>query len=231
MDVTTPDNDKFSIAVLGGTGALGSGLALRWARAGYDVTVGSRDATRAADRAQELSQLAGATIKAMSYNDAARTASLSVIAVPFKSQDEVLAQVKDVLAGKVLVDCTAPLVPPKVSRVQMPPEGSAGLRAQGILGEQVRVVSAFQNVGAKHLHDLEHAIDCDVLVCGDDPEARTTVAALVEAAGMRGVIAGPLANSVAAEALTSLLIFINRHYKCNEAGVRITGLDDGAKGH
>jgi 8-hydroxy-5-deazaflavin:NADPH oxidoreductase len=229
--VTTLERATFSIAVHGGTGALGSGLALRWARAGYHVIIGSRDASRAAERADELSKLAGAPIKAMSYADAARTASLSVLAVPFKSQDEVLAQVKDALAGKVLVDCTAPLAPPKVSRVQMPQEGSAGLRAQGLLGEQVRVVSAFQNVGAKHLHDLEHAIDCDVLVCGDDPEARTTVVGLVEAAGMRGVIAGPLANSVAAEALTSLLIFINRHYACNESGVRITGFGAAAKEH
>lgn len=215
---------KPSIAVLGGTGALGSGLALRWSRAGYAVIVGSRDAARAADRAQELSALSGRAITAMSYADAAAAATLSVLAVPFKTQDEVLAAVKDALAGKILIDCTAPLVPPKVSRVQMPAEGSAGLRAQGILGERVRVVSAFQNVGAKHLHDLDHAIDCDVLICGDDAEARETVVALVDAAGMRGVVAGPLANSVAAEALTSLLIFINRHYGCNEAGVRVTGL-------
>ena len=222
--MTITKNDKPSIAVLGGTGALGSGLALRWARAGYSVILGSRDAERAAERAREVSALSGAEIRAMSYVDAAQAASLSVLAVPFKSQGEVLSQVKDALAGKVLVDCTAPLVPPKVSRVQMPAEGSAGLRAQGLLGEQVRVVSAFQNVGAKHLYDLEHAIDCDVLICGDDAEAREAVAPLVEAAGMRGVIAGPLANSVAAEALTSLLIFINRHYGCNEAGVRVTGL-------
>jgi len=222
--VTDIADTKPSIAVLGGTGALGSGLALRWSRAGYAVIVGSRDAARAADRAQELSALSGRAITAMSYADAAAAATLSVLAVPFKTQDEVLAAVKDALAGKILIDCTAPLVPPKVSRVQMPAEGSAGLRAQGILGERVRVVSAFQNVGAKHLHDLDHAIDCDVLICGDDAEARETVVALVDAAGMRGVVAGPLANSVAAEALTSLLIFINRHYGCNEAGVRVTGL-------
>ncbi len=225
----TAANDKLSIAVLGGTGALGSGLVLRWARAGHDVTIGSRDVERATARAAELGSQAGVAIKAMSYADAARATSLSVLAVPFKSQHDVLVQVKDALAGKVLVDCTAPLVPPKVARVQMPADGSAGLRAQGLLGEQVRVVSAFQNVGAKHLHNVEHTIDCDVLVCGDDPEARVTVVSLVEAAGMRGVIAGPLANSVAAEAMTSLLIFINKHYACNEAGVRITGLS-AAKG-
>lgn len=227
--MTIAEKDKLSIAVLGGTGALGSGLALRWSRAGYDVILGSRDAQRAAERASELSALSGAPIRAMSYTDAARAASLSVLAVPFKSQDEVLSRVKDALAGKVLVDCTAPLVPPKVSRVQMPVEGSAGLRAQGLLGDQVRVVSAFQNVGAKHLYDLDHAIDCDVLICGDDAQARDAVVPLVEAAGMRGVIAGPLANSVAAEAMTSLLIFINRHYACNEAGVRVTGLDAGKR--
>lgn len=223
--VTISGDAKTSIAVLGGTGALGSGLALRWARAGYDVMIGSRDAGRAEERARELGELAGvAPLKAMSYADAAAAASLSVLAVPFKSQDEVLSLVKSALVGKVLVDCTAPLVPPKVSRVQLPPEGCSALRVQGIVGQDVRVVSAFQNVGAKHLHDLEHPIDCDVLICGDDAEARTSVVTLVEAAGMRGVIAGPLANAVAAEAMTSLLIFINRHYGCNEAGVRITGL-------
>lgn len=222
--MTSAANAKPSIAVLGGTGALGSGLVLRWSRAGYDVVIGSRDADRAAERAAELSALSGAPIRAMSYADAARTTSLSVLAVPFETQDDVLTAVKDALAGKILIDCTAPLVPPKVSRVQLPVEGSAGLRAQGLLGEQVRIVSAFQNVGAKHLHDLDHAIDCDVLICGDDAEARETVVTLVEAAGMRGVVAGPLANSVAAEAMTSLLIFINRHYGCNEAGVRVTGL-------
>lgn len=226
--MTIAANDKPSIGILGGTGALGSGLALRWSRAGYDVILGSRDAERAGEHASELSALSGATIGAMSYVDAAHTASLSVLTVPFKSQDETLSQVKPALAGKVLVDCTAPLVPPKVSRVQMPAEGSAGLRAQAFLGEQVRVVSAFQNVGAKHLYNLDHAIDCDVLICGDDADAREAVVPLVEAAGMRGVIAGPLANSVAAEAMTSLLIFINRHYGCNEAGVRVTGL--GASG-
>ncbi|HVY85575.1 MAG TPA: NADPH-dependent F420 reductase [Caulobacterales bacterium] len=230
--MTTAGNAKRSIAVLGGTGALGSGLALRWARAGHQVIIGSRNAEAATERARELSLASGGEpITAMSYADAARVASLSVLAVPFKSQEDVLSQVRDALFGKVLVDCTAPLVPPKVSRVQMPAEGSAGLRAQKILGENVRVVSAFQDVGAKHLHDFEHAIDCDVLVCGDDAEARAVVVELVEAAGMRGVIAGPLANSVAAEAMTSLLIFINRHYGCDNAGVRVTGLGAASNSH
>lgn len=224
--MTATEKSDLSIAVLGGAGALGSGLALRWSRAGYKVVIGSRDAERAAGRARELGQLSGGVpIETMSYAEAARSTSLSVLAVPFAAQADVLGQIKGALAGKILVDCTAPLAPPKVSRVQMPAEGSAGIKAQQILGEAVRVVSAFQNVGAKHLHDLEHRIDCDVLICGDDASARETVAGLVEAIGMRGVISGPLANSVAAEALTSLLIFINRHYRCNEAGIRITGLD------
>ncbi|MBX3510148.1 MAG: NADPH-dependent F420 reductase [Hyphomonadaceae bacterium] len=224
--MTAPNVAISSIAVLGGTGALGSGLALRWARAGYRVIIGSRDAERAQAKAGELGALAGVAIAAMSYAEAAAAADLSVLAVPFRSQEEVLLQVREALAGKVLVDCTAPLAPPKVARVQMPPEGSAGIRAQQILGERVRVVSAFQDVGAKHLHHLDRPIDCDVLVCGDDKEARALVAELVDAAGMRGVIAGPLANSVAAEAMTSLLIFINKHYGCNEAGIRITGLPE-----
>ena len=133
-------------------------------------------------------------------------------------------EVKSALGGKILVDVTVPLVPPKVARVQLPSGGSAVAALQAELGESVRVVSAFQNISAHHLSDLSHVMDCDVLVSGDSEEAREEVIKLVEAAGMRGIHAGPLANSAAAEALTSILISINRRYKVEGAGIRITGL-------
>jgi len=143
--------------------------------------------------------------------------------VPFANQKSTLESVREALAGKILIDVTVPLVPPKVARVQMPPESCAALAAQAVLGDGVTVVSAFQNVGASHLRD-DHPVDCDVLVCGDKLAAREQVITLVEAAGMRGWHAGPLANSVAAEALTSVLIGINKRYQIEGAGLRITGV-------
>ena len=123
-----------------------------------------------------------------------------------------------------MIDATAPLVPPKVSRVQLPPGGSAVAAIQKSLGESVKVVSAFQNVSAHHLKDLAHDVDCDVLICGNDPTARETVVRLAGDIGLRGIHAGPIANSAAAEALTSILISINIRYKIPGAGIRVTGL-------
>jgi len=117
-----------------------------------------------------------------------------------------------------------PLVPPRVARVQLPPEGSAAQAAQLVLGDDIRVVSAFQSVSAHHLRDPDHEIDCDVLICGDDVEAREQVVRLAAAAGLRGLHAGVLANAAASEALTSVLIAMNRRYKVPSAGIRITGL-------
>ena len=155
--------------------------------------------------------------------DAARAADIVVLTVPFAHQKSTLEHVRPALEGKILVDVTVPLMPPKVGTVQLPPEGSAGMAAQQLLGDGVKVVSAFQNVAAHHLQE-GHGIECDVLVCGNDKDARAEVIGLVEACGMRGFHAGPIANSAAAEALTSVIININRAFKCH-AGIRITGLD------
>lgn len=211
------------IAVLGGTGALGSGLAKRWAAAGHTIVIGSRDADKARAAAAELAgEASGAT-----YASAAAEADVVVLTVPFSGQIDVLEGVRDALQGKVLIDTTVPLVPPKVSRVQLPPEGSAAMRAQIFLGEGVRVVSAFQNVGARHLH-ADYPIDCDVLVSGDAADAVEQALELVADAGLTGVKAGGLVNAAAAEALTSILIHINRVYKVHESGIRITGLTPAA---
>lgn len=218
------------LAILGGTGDLGTGLARRWAQAGYSVIIGSRTADKAEAAAAELQALmsergvGSVAVRGTDNLAAAQAADIVALTVPFSHQAPTLEQVKPALQGKILIDVTVPLVPPKVARVQLPPEGSAGQIAQALLGEGVRVVSAFQNVAAHHLQE-GHALECDVLVCGDDKEARAQVITLIEAAGMRGFHAGSIANSAAAEALTSVLIVINKQYSCH-AGIRITGLDD-----
>lgn len=211
------------IAILGGTGDLGGGLAHRWGRAGYPVIIGSRTEEKAVAAAGAVPVAEGAPpVRGMDNVNAAEQCDIAVLTVPFANQKSTLEAVRGTLQGKILVDVTVPLVPPKVARVQLPEEGSAGLAAQAILGEHVQVVSAFQNVGASHLRE-DHPVDCDVLVTGDKVAARDQVIALVEAAGMRGWHAGPLANSVAAEALTSILIGINKRYQIDGAGIRITG--------
>ena len=151
-------------------------------------------------------------------------AEICVLTVPFAAQMPTAADLKDRLQGKILIDVTVPLVPPKVARVQLPPTDSCVVALQAMLGTGVRVVSAFQNVSAHKLKDLQARIDCDVLVTGDDKDARRVAIELAQAAGLRGIDAGPLANSVVAESLTSVLIHINRTYKIPDAGIRITGL-------
>ena len=214
-----------TIAIIGGTGAEGSGLAVRLAHAGHTVILGSRSVEKAATVAAELNQIAGGErIRGSANVAAAAAASIVLLTVPFAGQMQTLREIAPQLAGKILVDVTVPLVPPKVNRVQLPAEGSCVAIAQRELGESVRVVSAFQNVSAHKLRKLDAKVECDVLVCADDPEARRTVMALIEAIGLRGINAGPLANSAAAEALTSVLIWINRTYKVPDAGIAITGL-------
>lgn len=216
---------KQTIAVLGGTGKEGKGLALRWAVKGHEVIIGSRDAMRAQATADEIRARAGehARVRGADNAAAAQAASIVVLAVPYSAQLATAQEVAAQLVGKVLIDVTVPLVPPKVDRVQMPQGGSAVLVLQERLGVQVRVVSAFQNVSAGHLWDLDHVIDCDVLVCGDDADAREAAVRLAQDAGMKGWHAGVLANSVAAEAMTSVLIAINKRYKIPGSGLRITG--------
>lgn len=214
-----------TVAVLGGTGKEGKGLALRWAAKGHEIVIGSRDAERARAAAEEIAARAGAGARVRGADNAtaARDAAVVVLAVPFSAQAATALEVAAHLAGKVLIDVTVPLVPPKVDRVQLPAGGSAVQALQDKLGAQVKVVSAFQNVSAGHLWDLDHVVECDVLVCGDDADAREVAVGLAEDAGMKGWHAGVLANSVAAEALTSVLIAINKRYKIPGSGLRITG--------
>ena len=212
-----------TIAIIGGTGDLGSGLAGRWVQAGYPVVLGSRSREKAEAAAQAIATTGGGSIRGEDNIGAARAGDVVVIAVPYASHDATLAEIAVAVAGKIVVDAAVPLVPPKVATVQLPAEGSAAQIAQRLLGEGVRVVSAFHNVGAEKLREAGK-VECDVLVFGNDKAARETVIELANAAGTRGVDGGVLANSAAAEALTSVLIGINRRYKIQGAGIRITGL-------
>lgn len=212
-----------TIAILGGTGDLGTGLAIRWSRAGHKIIIGSRTLEKAQAAVKQLQEISPDTpAEAMENADAAAAGSVVVLTVPAEHQLSTLEHVRGGLSGKILIDVTVPLVPPKVGTVQLPPEGSAGKRAQDYLGEDVMVVSAFQNVAA-HLLQQDVHIECDVLVSGNKKDARQRVIELISQAGMKGYHAGPIANAAAAEALTSVLIQINRQGELSHAGIRIVG--------
>ena len=214
-----------TIAIIGATGAQGGGLALRWARAGHRVIVASRDPAKAERAVAEMAaSVPAGSLSHGGYADAAARGEIVVLAVPYAVQRATVEEIGEAIAGKILVDATVPLKPPKVARVQLPPGGSAVLALQDVAPASTRIVSAFQNVSASHLQDLEHELECDVLVTGDDPEAREVVIGLSRDIGLRAWHAGPLCNSAAAEALTSVLIAINSRYKVPGAGIRITGI-------
>jgi NADPH-dependent F420 reductase len=208
-----------SIAVIGGTGHLGKGIARRLAKAGHEVTIGSR----AADKAEGIAAEMGLGTKGASNDDAAVGKDVVIVTVPYENQEATLKQIKDKVGSAIVVDTTVPLVPPKVMRVQLPAAGSAAAEAREHLGPDIRFVTAFHNVAA-HILDTDAKVDCDVLVFSDDVEARNTVVGLVNDMDLRGLSGGALVNSAAAEAITSLLIYMNKTYKADGAGIRFTGL-------
>ncbi len=214
-----------TISIIGGTGALGTGLARRWARHGYRIVIGSRRAEKAAESAAALkTAVPDAKVEGMQTRAAAKAGDIAVLTVPFAHQRPTLEDIRDELAGKILIDTTVPLVPPKVARVQMPAEGCAALIAQQIIGENAQVIAAFQNVAADLMaSDAEMA--CDVLVAGDKLAAREIVIKLATQAKFNAWHAGPLANSAAMEAMTSVLIFMNKRYPGSHAGIRMTGIE------
>jgi len=221
----TSETKRLRIAVLGGAGKEGSGLALRWADAGHHVIIGSRSVERAQEAAQEINRVLGRDAASGADNKiAADRAELVVLAVPYSAQRPLVEEVRHALPGKILIDVTVPLVPPKVSRVQLPEGGSAVEAIQKLLGPEVRVVSAFQNISAHALKHLGEKVECDVLVCADDKEAGDLVVGLAKEIGLGAWNAGVLANSVVAEALTSVLITLNQRYKVPASGIRITGI-------
>ncbi len=199
---------------------------MRWAKSGYRVIIGSRDGARAQAKADELNTEMGVSyLLGMDNHAAAAAATIVVLSVPYDAHAATLEAVRDVLKGKILVDVTVPLLPPNIRSVHLPDGKSASLEAQALLGADVRVVTAFQNVSQIHLKDAAHSAECDVLICGDDEAAKNEVIHLTEAIGLRGLDAGPLVNSIAVEALTPIILYLNKRYKTKYAGIVITGLD------
>lgn len=213
-----------TIAIIGGTGKEGKGLAYRWCKAGYHVIIGSRQQEKAQAAADDVRGLyPDGAVEGKTNPEAASEGDLVVLTVPYSVHREMLEMLTPYLAGKILVDVTVPIVPPKVTKVQMPPEGSAAQQALSIVGDGVQVVSAFQNISYEKLLNDED-IECDVLVCGTSKSARAQVIDLVKAAGMVGYDAGPIENSVVVEGMTSILIGLNRQFGVQSAGVKITGV-------
>lgn len=217
------------IAILGGTGDQGPGLALRWAMAGEEVIIGSRSNERAEKVAAELNaELAqdGAKTRIRGTDNvtAAGEAETVVLTVPYSAHVSTLESVKEQLRGKVLVDVSVPLDPEHPRRMKMPAAGSATEEAQAVLGPDTKVVAAFQNVAAHLLRDPHHPIDCDVLVCGDDAEAKKTVMGLVARMGMQAYDVGPAESARVVEGLTSILIRLNIRHKVKGGGIRLAGL-------
>ena len=211
--------NKKLISLLGGTGDLGTGLATRLLKAGYKVIIGSRTL----EKAQKAERSLGKNTKGLLNKDAALQGEIVILTVPFAHQRGIVEECKTELKGKLFIDTTVPLMPPKVATVQLPNEGSAAEIAQNILGDDVRVVSAFQNISAELLQS-DKEIDCDVLVCGNKKELRQEVIDLVNTLGMKGWHAGMLPNSAAVEAMTSVLISINKHHAISHSGIKVTGL-------
>jgi 8-hydroxy-5-deazaflavin:NADPH oxidoreductase len=213
-----------TIAVLGGTGKEGKGLAYRWAKAGYQILIGSRYSEKAVTVASEIMELleGESSVVGTTNQEAASQSDIVVVTVPYSGHRELLENLKDSLNGKLIIDTTVPLVPPKIRKVQMPPAGSAAQEAKEILGENVEVVAAFQSIPYELLL-TDDEIDCDVLVTGSSKKARQEALRLVNAAGLTGWDAGPIENSVVVEGLASVLININKEYGSTHSGVRITG--------
>lgn len=215
--------DKPTIAILGGTGKQGPGLGMRWAHAGYPIIIGSRQAEKAEATAKELNEKLGVdTITGLANEDAARAAEICVLTVVQSAHQAALEGLKDALQGKILVDATSRV---EYKTPEVPDKPSAGRIAQDILGEGVRVVTAFQTVPASALKkNLDQPVQTDILVCGDDLESAEKVIELTEAGGMRAFYAGDLENALIVEGMTALLISMNQHYK-GHGTIQVVGIE------
>jgi len=216
------------IGIVGGTGREGRGLAVRWAKAGHDVFIGSRQADKGSAKAAELSHEFEVTLHGGDNEAACTHAELIVVTVPYSAHGATFGSIKHAVDDKTIVDITVPLQPPKVRSVNLPEGQSAALEASALLNEGANLVAALHHISSEHLSDPEHEFDCDVLVCGDDQAARARVISLISDLGLRGVDAGVLKNSIALESLTPVLLHINRHYKSVGSGIRITGIPETA---
>ena len=213
------------IAILGGTGEQGPGLALRWALAGEEVIIGSRSQERAEKVAAELNaELGKGLIRGLENSQAAAAAEVVALTVPYGAHLSTLESVKSQVQGKIFIDVSVPLDPENPRRMKMPAAGSATEEAQAFFGPETKVVAAFQNVSAHLLRDSRHAIDCDVLVCGNDAEAKRTVIGLVNKMGLQAHDVGPAESARVVEGLTSVLIRLNIRHKVKGSGIKLTGL-------
>jgi len=223
------DNKKlYTIAIIGGTGKEGKGLAFRWVQAGHQVIIGSRQYEKAQIAVDDLSELLGdsaSQLTGMENRQAVEASEIAVVAVPYAAHRATLEDLKDVLDGKIVIDVVVPIVPPKVTKVQMPESGSVAQEAQAILGDTCSVVDAFQNISHERLMG-KGDVDCDVLVCGKGKGARQVVLGLVADTGLKGWDAGPIENAVVVEGLTSILIGLNIQHHVHASGIRITGIPD-----
>jgi len=218
----------YKIGIVGGTGNEGKGLAYRWVQAGHTVMIGSRQyekAQRAVDELTELLGDPGELLLGMENQDAVAACEIAVITVPYAAHQKTLEGLREVLQGKVVIDVVVPIVPPKVSKVQMPKAGSVAQEAQAILGDGCQVVDAFQNISHERLMQSGE-VDCDVLVCGKGKSARELVLGLVADTGLKGWDAGPIENAVVVEGMTSILIGLNIQHRVHASGIRITGIPD-----
>lgn len=222
----TEKKKTYKIGIVGGTGNEGKGLAFRWAEAGHEVIIGSRQIEKAEKAVGEVAGLLGDQaflLTGMENRDAVTACDIAVITVPYAAHRPTLEDLKDVLDGKIVIDVVVPIVPPKVTKVQMPAAGSAAQEAQAILGENCNVVDAFQNISHERLMG-KGEVDCDVLVCGKGKAAREVVLGLVADTGLKGWDAGPIENAVVVEGLTSILIGLNIQHHVHASGIRITGI-------
>jgi NADPH-dependent F420 reductase len=214
------------IGIVGGTGREGRGLAVRWAKAGHDVFIGSRQAEKGQAKAAEFSEEFGVEVKGADNLAACEHGDIIVVTVPYSAHKATFESIKDAVGEKIVVDITVPLQPPKVRSVNLPEGNAAALEARSYLPEGARLVAALHHISSEHLSDPEHTFDCDVLVCGNDKEARAAVIDVIDDLGLRGIDAGVLKNAVALESLTPVLLHINRRYKSVGSGIRITGIPE-----
>ncbi len=214
------------IGIVGGTGSEGRGLAVRWAKAAHDVFIGSRRAQRGRDKAAEFSEEFGVTLQGGNNFSACEHGDLIVVTVPYGAHRSTFESIKDSVGNKIIVDITVPLQPPKVRSVNLPEGQSAALEARALLDDGARLVAGLHHISSEHLSDPNHMFDCDVLVCGDDKDARAEVIGVIGDLGLRGVDAGALRNSIALESLTPVLLHINKRYKSVGSGIRITGISE-----
>jgi NADPH-dependent F420 reductase len=212
------------IAIIGGTGKEGRGLALRWAKAGHEIHIGSRDAERGRARAHELAADGAGRISGGDNAWAVASSDVAVVSVPYAAHSAIVEELLPALTGKIVIDLTVPLQPPKIRQVTLPKGRAAALEAQAILGPGIPVVAALHHVSSVHLADPEHAVECDVLACSDDSGALDTALELIADLGLRGLDAGPLVNAIALESLTPILLHLNKRYQSLGSGIRFTGV-------